>query len=365
MLPKDSAPFTFDRVVRMCLTALTLFVLYWLTRRLSGVLVPFLVSWLIAYILYPMVCFVQYKMRFKYRTLSVLAVLTFLLLVVAGILALVVPMVLEELSKLGYYATKLVEELQTNDWLPEEVREPISAWLGSVDWTSFLTVENLVTLLQRYSSHMVGFVVGTIRMFVGLGVGFICLLYVVFILIDFEKLARWPQLIPERYRALTVGIVSDLEVNMNRYFRGQSLVAFCVGILFAIGFVIMGLPLGLVVGLFIGILNLVPYLQIVGVIPCAVLGVIHSAETGMPLWEVALFILLVFVVVQAIQDFVLVPLIMGNVTGLHPAIILLALSVWGSLLGITGMIIALPLTTVVLSCYKRFVLGETTIETHS
>jgi predicted PurR-regulated permease PerM len=73
--------------------------------------------------------------------------------------------------------------------------------------------------------------------------------------------------------------------------------------------------------------------------------------------------LAVFVVVQAIQDLILTPRIMGSAMGLNPAIILLSLSVWGSLLGIIGLIIALPLTTLLISYYRRFVIKETDEET--
>ena len=73
---------------------------------------------------------------------------------------------------------------------------------------------------------------------------------------------------------------------------------------------------------------------------------------------------LVFVVVQTFQDMVLVPKIMGKVTGMGPAAILLSLSFWGALMGFIGMIIALPLTTLMISCYKHYVLHEpfTTVE---
>ena len=151
-------------------------------------------------------------------------------------------------------------------------------------------------------------------------------------------------------------LLRDLDRNMNAYFRGQALVAGIVGILFAIGFQIIGLPMGIGIGLIIGVLNLVPYMQALGIPPCILLGLIQSAESGRPVWVVMLCIAAVFIIVQTIQDMVLVPKIMGNVTGMGPAWILLSLSIWGSLLGFVGMIIALPLTTLLVSYYKRFVL---------
>ena len=153
-------------------------------------------------------------------------------------------------------------------------------------------------------------------------------------------------------------IVQDVKTGMNSYFRGQALIALCVGILFSIGFLIIDFPMAIGLGLFIGLLNLVPYLQTVGFVPTLLLAFIKSQETGQSFWIVTACALAVFAVVQAIQDMILTPRIMGRAMGLKPAVILLSLSVWGSLLGFIGLIIALPLTTLLLSYYRRFVLKE-------
>ena len=120
---------------------------------------------------------------------------------------------------------------------------------------------------------------------------------------------------------------------MSRYFRAQALVAAIVGVLFAIGFTLVGLPMGILLGLFIGLLNMVPYLQLVGLVPAGLLAVMHGLESGGDIWIILAQTGLVFVVAQAVQDVLLVPRIMGRVTGLSPAFILLALAVWGKLLG--------------------------------
>jgi len=153
-------------------------------------------------------------------------------------------------------------------------------------------------------------------------------------------------------------MLSDVEQGMNGYFRGQSVIALCVGIMFAIGFAIIDFPLAIPLGLFIGFLNLVPYLQTIGFIPTIMLALLKSFETGQSFWSIFLAALVVFAVVQAIQDWILTPRIMGHVMGLNGAVILLSLSVWGTLLGLIGLIIALPLTTLIFSYYKRYVLKE-------
>ena len=156
-------------------------------------------------------------------------------------------------------------------------------------------------------------------------------------------------------------MADDVETSMNRYFRGQSLIALCVGVLLAIGFKIINFPLAITLGLFIGFLNLIPYLQTIGLIPMVLLALLRSAETGENFWVLFGLSLLVLIIVQAIQDLFLTPRIMGKAMGLNPAIILLSLSIWGTLLGFIGLIVALPLTTLCLSYYKRFILNGESI----
>jgi predicted PurR-regulated permease PerM len=112
-------------------------------------------------------------------------------------------------------------------------------------------------------------------------------------------------------------------------------------------------------GIFMGLLNMVPYLQLVGVIPAVLLSILHTLETpGAVIWQDLLGLLIVLAVVQLIQDGFLVPRIMGEVTGLRPAIILLSVFVWGKLLGFLGLVLAIPLTSLIVAYYYRYVLGR-------
>ena len=133
------------------------------------------------------------------------------------------------------------------------------------------------------------------------------------------------------------------------------MVAFLVGILFSIGFLIIDFPLAVGFGLFIGLLNMVPYLQLIALVPTVLLALLKAADTGQNFWWILAGAILVFCIVQVIQDGIIVPKVMGRITGLNPAIILLSLSVWGSLMGVVGMIIALPCTSIMLSYYKRYI----------
>lgn len=357
--------YNLDNITRGVITILIITGLYLLTRRLSSVLLPFLISWVIAYLMNPLVGFLQYKCRLKNRGLSVVAAILVVVGVIAAIIAIIVPMISREVAVLSDYISFYIETVDTQKvlaFLPADMQQEYLELLENMDVTKLMQDEKFMAIVQKVAPKLWEFLTGSISVIMGLAVVAICVLYVIFILLDYESLtSSWSSMVPTKYRAAAENLMSDLENGMNSYFRGQATVAAIVGVLFAIGFEIIGLPLGILVGLFVGVLNLVPYLQTIGIIPCAILGVLQAAETGRSIWFVFAMIAVVFIVVQLIQDMVLTPKIMGGVTGLHPAIILLALSIWGSLLGIVGMIIALPLTTLMISYYKRYIIGEETI----
>lgn len=357
--PKE---YNLDTITRGVITICVIIGLYLLTRRLSSVLLPFLVSWVIAYMLHPLVSFLQHKCRLKNRGLSIFVAILLVLGVLAAIIAIVVPLISKEMTALSGYVSAYLAEVDTHkilSILSPEMQERYLELIENMDIANFMQDKQVQAVMQKLMPKLWQVLSGSINAITGVAVVAICALYVVFILLDYDALTNgWAQYIPIKYRQSAEQLMQDLENGMNSYFRGQATVAAIVGVLFAIGFELIGLPLGILIGLFIGVLNLVPYLQTIGIIPCLLLGVLQSAETGRPFWLVLVLIAVVFIVVQAIQDMVLTPKIMGGVTGLHPAIILLALSIWGSLLGIVGMIIALPMTTLMISYYKRFVIAD-------
>ena len=116
------------------------------------------------------------------------------------------------------------------------------------------------------------------------------------------------------------------------------------------------MPIGL--GIFIGVISFVPYLQLIGFLPALVLALLKTFDSGESFWWMMGSVVLVYCVVQVIQDAVVTPKVMGHIMGLSPAVILLSLSIWGYLLGVIGLIIALPATTLLLAYYRRFVVND-------
>lgn len=352
--------FSRETIIRSVITIAVLGALYLLVRRLSGVLLPFLISFVVAYMLAPIVNFFQNKCRLKNRVLSIVVTLLLVIGLLTGAVAAVVPAISRQATSLSQSIKTYVSQWDGNEYFSPRVNERIEEIIQSIDIKTLINSEEVQQGIKKVIPILGDWISSGVNALMGLAVAFICILYIIFLLIDYEKIStNWHKYIPNRFRDSIVMLMGDLDRNMNAYFRGQALVAGIVGILFAIGFQIIGLPMGIGIGLFIGVLNLVPYLQALGIPPCIILGLIQSAETGRPVWVVMLCVAAVFIIVQTIQDMVLVPTIMGNVTGMGPAWILLSLSVWGSLLGFVGMIIALPITTLLVSYYKRFVLHMT------
>lgn len=351
--------FTFDRVVRILISIVVLVGAYFLIQRLSSVLIPFLVAWLIAYLLYPIVTFIQYRCRVRSRILSI--ILTVLL--IAGIIVgggyLIVPPILEEMGHLKDIIVEYVTTDSTVASVSDEVQTFIKQNIDLHEISKALTVQDVSQFLEEKLPQFFSFVSSSVSAIVGFIASLIAIIYIFFILVDYELMADGLfKLMPKGKRGIIQGVLSDLQKGMNSYFRGQTIIAMCVGVLFCIGFLIIGFPMAIPLGLFIGFLNLVPYLQVVGFIPTIFLALLKAYDTGESFWGIILSVAIVFCVVQALQDWVLTPRIMGKVTGLNPAVILLSLSIWGSLLGFVGLIIALPLTTLILSYYKRYVLEE-------
>lgn len=351
--------YTFDRFVRLLLTVAVIVGLYFLTRRLSGVLLPFIVAWFLAYMLEPLVSFLQNKARLKNRVLSIVAALVIVFVLIGGIIAALAIPVSNEVVRMVSIVNNYLSGMDANSILPDKWQDILREWINELDIKSLLAGLDFESMAQK-GAETIGSILGTsISLLGSLFVVFIVILYLIFILLDYDTLSEgFISAIPGKYRQFVGGILSDLSIGMSKYFRGQALIASCVGVLFAIGFAIMGLPLGIVVGLFIGLLNMVPYLQTLGIPVCMILGLLQSADTGTSYWIILLEIAAVFIVVQSLQDLFLTPKIMGDTLGMKPAVMLLALSIWGSLLGVAGMIIALPLTTVMISTYKHYVLHE-------
>lgn len=357
-----SKPFNLDRTVRLTLGMIVLVVSALLIDRLSGVLLPFFAAWLVAYMLNPIVDFVQYKLKVKNRLASVLIVLLLLIGVVAGVVALAANSVQSEIQKM-HLMTQQYLQSSTAAETPPIVQEYLRKLFNSIDLPALMDFGNLENLLDYVIPKAFDIVSSSLQYIAGLVVVFFFVLYMFFIMNDFHTLSQeWINLVPKKYRLFAKQMVHDLAQGMDTYFRRQALISLIVGILFSIGFAILGLPMSVAMGMLVGLLNMIPYMHTLGIIPPIIVALVQSSQEGTGFWMMVIWIIVVFCVIQVILDGFLTPKIMGQATGLRPAVILLSLTVWGALLGITGMIIALPVTTMLTSYYRHYIINQGTVE---
>lgn len=363
----DNRPYTFDRVVRMTMSAILGVGLIFLLSYLSDVLVPFAIAFLLAYLLNPIVGKLQ-DWGVRSRLLAVLLTLVLTGVFVGIACWLIVPLIIGQITHMGVLLGVLAKDKK----LPEAAAEYISqdtwqnvlAFLDSSKVHEYLKSDTFLDMLKTAGSKilpigrgLVTGVVSTVLVLVGLGV---VLLYTVFLMLDFQKVRKdWQALIPHQYRQTVVAFVQDFDAGMNRYFRAQATIASLVGVIYAIGFQIIGLPMGILLGLLIAILGMVPYLRVLSLLPVVTLALAKSLDTGQSFWMIMIGVLIVYAVAEAADGTLLTPRIMGDATGLSPALIILSLSVWGKLLGLLGLLIALPMTCLLLAYYRRIIAAQT------
>ena len=352
--------FTFDRIARMLVLSVLILLIYVAVQAIWSVILPFLLAGIFAYVMMPLVRFFQYTLRLRSRGLSVILTLLLLGAVVYLAVIFIIPSINAEIEKTlqvisGYSSGQDILTMI----LPRNIRNYLN---GGLRWGNFpqqLSFEKVLENVKLLLDQVGGIINSTLSIFSWGLVFLIGFIYFVFILLDFENLARgFISLFPKTLRPTIRTISMDLDRYMNNYFRGQALVAMSVGILLSIGFNIIGLPLATAMGIFIGILNFIPYMQALGIIPLGLASLLMAAQTGENAFVCMLLAYGVLMIVQIIQDMIIVPRIMGQTMGMRPSLILLVLSIWGYLLGFFGMLIALPITMFIYSLYMRYILQD-------
>ena len=360
--PMEQKKITFDSFIRTIMWVAVAVGIIMLLNYLSGVLLPFFLAWLISYILFPLVKFFQYRCHLKYRIIGILCAFLVVGAALTGLVLLMIPPMIEEGARVKDLLIAYVSHDEFMSNIPSMIDDFVHDHFTTEDIKAVVTQEGFIDNIKQAIPKVWNVIAQSFSILSSVLTLTMVLLYTLFILLDYEQFSNgWVLMLPERMRPFATQLVSDVEQGMNKYFRGQGLVAFCVGVLFSIGFLIIDFPMAIGLGMFIGLLNMVPYLQLLGFIPTIILAIVKAADTGQSFWLIMLAALIVFAVVQIIQDTILTPKIMGKVMGLNSAIILLSLSIWGALLGILGMIIALPMTTLLITYYQKYIVNKETI----
>lgn len=347
-------PYTFDRVVRILATIAIIAAAIWLVNLLRNVLLPFVVACLVAYLLDPIVELNRKWLHLKKRGLASMLTLIEVTLIIALLGYFFVPSIIKEVNQLE----SLVKQSSQGSpipFIPEDIATPIRKWVSDFNVKNIMQNSHFMSLINSGSS----FISATVDFLLHTLEWLLTFIYIIFILIDYPTLMKgFRKLVPIKYRTGVYRVEDEIKDSMNRYFRSQALIALCAAVFYCIGFSIVGIPLAIILGITVGVLYMIPYFQYVTLIPVAIVCLIDSGTGDVHFWQELGECLIVYAVSQSICDYILTPKIMGKSLGLNPAIILLSLSVWGTLLGIIGMIIALPATAILLDYYRRYIIGD-------
>lgn len=350
-----------NSLLKNILYVLGIVMIYFIINYLSVYLLPFFLATVAAYIINPFVKFIQYKLKFKNRVISVLTVFILIAIILSTLVYLIGPYIINEIR---FSADLITHYFQESSKSPDSFTTLLIKQFNKIVNPEFLQSLVTETNINKYAEDLVITIWNSFMkifgIFESIFIVITFILYLLFILVYYDEFSNnWQRYIPPIYRKNAIMVFEDLEKSMKIYFRGQSKIVVLLCILFAIGFKIIGLPLAILLGVITGIANFIPYLQLAMIPPALLLTSIQALENGTPFWQEALLVLAVFAVVQLIQDTILVPKILGGETGLNPAIILLALSIFGGLFGLVGMLVALPVSTVLIKYYQRYILKET------
>ncbi|NBD95145.1 MAG: AI-2E family transporter [Gammaproteobacteria bacterium] len=344
----------------------SLLVAGWLVWLLGPVLTPFFISVLIAYMVNPIVGWLEdRKMR---RELAVSLVFAFAFLLIVLVLLIVIPLLVREVADFLGRLPGYIDAFRQNilPWI--EAQLGIELNLQAID------VERARALIQEYFSNIAGAAGNILSVMTQSGGRFLVWIssMVLVPLVTFYLLRDWRLLmdtlrdiLPRNVEPTVVQLTQDCDEALGGFLRGQLMVMVSLGLVYAIGLWIVGLNNAIAIGMIAGLVSFVPYLgAIIGILLAGVTAVIQDFS-----FLFLLSVAVVFVVGQLIESFILTPKLVGDRIGLHPVLVIFAVMAGGQLFGFAGVLLALPAaaagTVIVRFAYNNYKLSEVYRASHA
>ncbi len=312
---------------------------------LRQALFPVALSFMLAYFLDPLVD--RFEARKIGRSTAIVILLAVFLLFSALFLLIFVPLIGSELERFLERLPGLLSTLRERlvPWLERVSGQEISALMAQAtekmaEWGRNFSGDG-AALAARLIGRAFSGTFAVVSVFVTAA---LVPIFTFYFLRDFDEIKIIPlDYIPPRHRDRTVELFREIDGVLAGFLHGQLIVCLAMGLLYAIGFAVSGVPLGFLVGLVAGAVAFIPYLgSVVGVGLSLILCLLDWQGAG-PLIGLGI----TFAIVQTLESFVLTPKIVGDKVGLSPVAVILALLLAGELMGFTGILIAVPLAAVV------------------
>ncbi len=304
----------------------------WLAFTLRDVIVLFLVVLAVTVGFSPLV---KAWEKFIPRTLAIVIIYLLVIALISAILALFIPPVLSQLSDfLGFVQHKFLTGYGQNDAFLSDLRGNINNLISGRD------VSSLSSLYKQFQGSF-GAVFTTTIGFIG-GIVAIVTIFIssFYLLLEENNLERFlGNFMGDERRKSVMSIIEKMSQKIGDWLRGQLLLMLIIGVVDGVILALLGVPYPLLLGLWAGLTEAIPVIgTFLGAIPAVIIALVTLG------WVEALIVLVVFIVIQQIENHILVPRIMGKALGLSPVMIIFSLLIWGQLLGFLGVLIAIPVT---------------------
>ncbi len=331
----------------LILFTLTVGIFLYLARR---VLTPFMIAFVLAYLLDPLVDWLESKKCS--RTLAVVLLIGVFFSLIFTAVILLFPVLQDQVERLAYNVPRYIQALEQKITPlisqialtePEKIRQFLKDGLEKFGALPLKIVSSTSAVLWNSLSGLVNLIF--------MAFNFVIIPVAMFYLLrDYDTIvSKLRGLVPPRFRDSTCNIFLEIDQVLANFIRGQLMVASMMAGLYSIGLFLCGTPLSLVIGLVAGLANLVPYLGVVlGFLPAGILTYLHFQEF-LPL----LGVLTVFGIAQALEGMVITPRIVGDQIGLHPVVIMIAVLIGGEFFGLFGVLLGVPAAAVINVLLKR------------
>lgn len=303
---------------------------------ISTISFPFIFSGILYYLMNPVVDYLEQKNIS--RLWSIISLFIFVIGLVMWGIVVIIPKIQEQSMSFINHLPQYVEiiDQKVREILNDPFFNQFSNSLEEMISKLFDSLGDVIRNISTVTMKGVGNIVGAVTTFV---VGIITMPFILFYLLkDGKKLPSYlMSFLPIKMRKPTANVLGEINSQVASYIRGQLTVAFAVAVMFIIGFSLIGLDYAITLGIMAGFLNLIPYLgSFLAMIPAVFLGIV-----GGPILLVK--VLIVFIVEQTIEGRVISPLVLGSQLAIHPITILVILLSSGSMFGIIGVILGIPL----------------------
>lgn len=318
----------------------------------SSILLPFVAGMVLAYFLDPVADRLQ-RLGLS-RLLATIVILVLFIVTFTVLLIILVPVLASQMSdfiaRLPSYVSRLQELIASRDseWLKNFIGVDASVIRNSLDSLLQQGAGFLTTLLQSiWSSGKT--LIDVVALFV------VTPVVAFYMLLDWDRMvSKIDQLVPRDHLYTVRGIATDMNKAIAGFVRGQGTVCLLLGMIYAVGLTVVGLNFGLLIGLFAGLISFIPY---VGSLVGLVLALCVALVQFWPEWGGIVGVAIAFGIGQFIEGNILQPKLVGQSVGLHPVWLMFALFAFGSLMGFTGMLIAVP-TAAAIGVLVRFVINR-------